>query len=181
MLVLRDTKGNTVCRLRAVKAILAAWSPVLRGAIELGASSTGSGQDLPTAGPLHSSSSSSCLTSYGTSNCSIIPSAGCSSPAAGMCSSGDCNTTTGSSSNMVSQATASALISSSSSSWGGLELPILVDGHKEVEAWKVAVCLMHPLDPTCGKTPSSLITTCVIKPLVTLADKYNLQVCQFTR
>lgn len=51
-----------------------------------------------------------------------------------------------------------------------------VDNHKEVEAWKVAMCLMHPLDPTCGRTPSSLVTTCAIKPLVTLADKYNLAV-----
>jgi hypothetical protein len=54
--------------------------------------------------------------------------------------------------------------------------PLQIDSHKEVEAWKVAMCLMHPLDPQCGKTPSSLITTCAIKPLVMLADKYNLQV-----
>jgi hypothetical protein len=40
----------------------------------------------------------------------------------------------------------------------------------------VALCLMHPLDPTCGRSPSSLLTTCTIRPLVTLADKYNLAV-----
>jgi hypothetical protein len=51
-----------------------------------------------------------------------------------------------------------------------------VDHHKEVEAWKVALCLMHPLDPTCGRSPSSLLTTCTIRPLVSLADKYNLAV-----
>uniref|UniRef100_A0A383V8Q1 Glycoside hydrolase family 13 N-terminal domain-containing protein n=1 Tax=Tetradesmus obliquus TaxID=3088 RepID=A0A383V8Q1_TETOB len=49
-----------------------------------------------------------------------------------------------------------------------------VEHHKEVEAWKVALCLMHPLDPTCGRSPSSLLTTCTIRPLVALADKYNL-------
>ncbi|WIA31282.1 hypothetical protein OEZ86_002184 [Tetradesmus obliquus] len=54
------------------------------------------------------------------------------------------------------------------------ELPVLVEHHKEVEAWKVALCLMHPLDPTCGRSPSSLVTTCTIRPLVALADKYNL-------
>lgn len=174
VLVLRDMKGNTVCRLRAVKAILAAWSPVLRGAIELGSSSNNSSsqQDPPIHGPIHGSSSSGCLTSYGSTNCSVIPNASTSSPAAGICSSPECSTTTGSS----NTAAVAAAVASSSSSWGGLELPMLVEGHKEVEAWKVAMCLMHPLDPTCGKTPSSLITTCAIKPLVTLADKYNLQV-----
>jgi hypothetical protein len=35
---------------------------------------------------------------------------------------------------------------------------------------------MHPMDPTCGRSPSSLVTTCTIRPLVTLADKYNLAV-----
>lgn len=175
VLALRDMKGNTLCRLKAVKAILAAWSPVLRGAIELGCNS--STQDQHALSALHASSSSGCLTSYGSSNCTVIPTAATSSPVAGIGSSSDCNTATGgSSSSGPTIPTTQTASSSSSSSWGGLELPILVDGHKEVEAWKVAVCLMHPLDPTCGKTPSSLITTCVIKPLVTLADKYNLQV-----
>jgi hypothetical protein len=54
--------------------------------------------------------------------------------------------------------------------------PPQVDHHKEVEAWKVAMCLMHPMDPTCGRSPSSLVTTCTIRPLVMLADKYNLAV-----
>lgn len=172
MLALRDNKGNTVCRIRAVKAILASWSPVLRGALEIGNNSTHNA-DLPTHSTLHSSSSSGCLTTYGSTNCSIIPSAAAANNGTTVLASiPDCTAT-------LCGAGASGVTSPAvtcSSSVLGVELPILVDGHKEVEAWKVAVCLMHPLDPTCGKTPSSLITTCVIKSLVTLADKYNIQV-----
>jgi hypothetical protein len=42
VLALRDCKGNTLLRLKAVKAILSAWSPVLRGALELAPNMDGS-------------------------------------------------------------------------------------------------------------------------------------------
>jgi hypothetical protein len=75
VLVLRDAKGNTLCRLRAVKAILAAWSPVLRGALELSCSQEqqqqqrdGHSMSIPsssgTHGALMHSGSSGCLTSH---------------------------------------------------------------------------------------------------------------------
>jgi hypothetical protein len=167
VLVLRDHNGRTICRLRAVRAILAAWSPVLRTALELGggqggfappnsntdgaAATTSSASSAVT---LAHSSSTGCLMSYtscggavGSGSYHAIATAGCSS--ATDCPAGTC---------------------------GLVEVPLQVDSHKEVEAWKVAMCLMHPMDPNCGRTPSALITTCAIKPLVTLADKYNLQV-----
>ena len=54
-------------------------------------------------------------------------------------------------------------------------LTLTVSGHKEVEAWEASLCLMHPLNPTSGKSPSSLMTTPLLQPLMALADKYNIQ------
>lgn len=52
-----------------------------------------------------------------------------------------------------------------------------IENALEVEAWKVALCLMHPLDPIQGASPSSLLTIGRVKALLVLADKYNMQVC----
>lgn len=54
------------------------------------------------------------------------------------------------------------------------ELPLTITGSKEAEAWAVALCLMHPLSPTAGTSPASLITTTLLQPLVALADKYDM-------
>lgn len=114
MLVLRDAKGNTVCRLRAVKAILSSWSPVLRNALELSASpSAGEQRDMHlNSGATHSthsthtalihSNSSGCLASYvhgagsGGSNCG--PQASAAAAGLGCGSSGGFITNTGTSS-----------------------------------------------------------------------------------
>ncbi|KAF6256386.1 hypothetical protein COO60DRAFT_1529798, partial [Scenedesmus sp. NREL 46B-D3] len=131
------------------------------------------------------SGSNACLTTYS------HQAAGAGSSAAGLgCGSGTGSgayvTSTGTSGGAEGDyaAAAAAAAAAAGSVVGGccagvlhagiVELPVLVDHHKEVEAWKVAMCLMHPLDPTCGRSPSSLVTTCTIRPLVTLADKYNL-------
>lgn len=60
---------------------------------------------------------------------------------------------------------------------GSSDLPLVVESKLEVEAWRIALCLMHPLHPTCGKTPASLVIAAAVKPLLDLADKYDLQVC----
>lgn len=41
----------------------------------------------------------------------------------------------------------------------------------------MALCLMHPLDPAKGCSPSSLLSIACVKELLRLADKYNMQVC----
>jgi hypothetical protein len=55
-------------------------------------------------------------------------------------------------------------------------LQMQVEGRKEVEAWAVALCLMHPLDPSKGCSPTSLLSISIVKDLLMLADKYNMQV-----
>ena len=55
-------------------------------------------------------------------------------------------------------------------------LQMQVEGRKEVEAWAVALCLMHPLDPAKGCSPTSLLGISIVKDLLMLADKYNMQV-----
>jgi hypothetical protein len=52
-----------------------------------------------------------------------------------------------------------------------------VEGPAEVQAWRVAACLIHPLDPThSGASPSSLLHVSSLQALLVLADKYNMQV-----
>eukprot|EP00775_Hariotina_reticulata_P011228 gene11228-11377_t len=190
VLALRDCKGNTLLRLKAVKAILASWSPVLRGALELAPnmdSSCGHGSGavnscqlgISSSGGISAGGSSAgCGTACGSAGISFLSCNGAGGGTAALSdfgAGGSCTIMTG---GTLSTVTAGAC---GSCSCALQELPLQagvksgIDSHKELEAWRVAMCLMHPLDPQCGKTPSSLITTCAIKPLVMLADKYNLQ------
>ncbi|KAF8057746.1 hypothetical protein HT031_005930 [Scenedesmus sp. PABB004] len=173
VLALRDGKGHTICRLRAVRALLAAWSPVLRNALEcLSLSATG-GAAAPPEPPsgghgagLSHSGSAGCLVAYG--GAGLGTGSGLAAPAAAPPPDG------GAPPGCSSPAPAPPLWDAAPPGAVLPELPVLVGCHKEVEAWKVALCLIHPLDPTCGRSPAGLITTCAIRPLVTLADKYNI-------
>jgi hypothetical protein len=52
-----------------------------------------------------------------------------------------------------------------------------VEGPAEVQAWRIAACLIHPLDPKhTGATPASLLHVSSLQALLVLADKFNMQV-----